>query len=287
MANASPPQRIALLSPGAMGSAVASRLTDAGHHVLTSLAGRSPSTRARAEAAGMQDATDEELAACGMILSIVPPAEAAPLVERFMPHLRARGTKPLFVDANALNPESKKQLAARLAEAGCEMVDGGIIGPPPTGGDRVTTTFLSGPRAAEAGTILDVPGCGATVLDGDVGAASALKMCYGGINKGVVGLATALLLAAYRHGAADALRAEMQRSMPDLFTRYRRQIPDMIPKAYRWVAEMQEIAAFLGEDDAAGAQLFEGMAGLFAAVEIDRQGAGENIAQLLRAVTPD
>jgi 3-hydroxyisobutyrate dehydrogenase-like beta-hydroxyacid dehydrogenase len=197
-----------------------------------------------------------------------------------------RTTKPMFIDANALNPASKKRLAARLAEAGIDMVDGAIIGPPPRRGQRITTTFLSGAEARLAGPILDVPGCGATVLDGGVGAASALKMCFGGINKGVVGLATALLLAADRHGAADALRAEMQRSMPDLFARYGRQIPDMVPKAYRWVAEMEEIAAFLAEDDPSGARLFEGMAGLFAAVEADRQDAGEAIDILKRGVIP-
>ena len=286
MASLSPPRRIALISPGAMGSAFAARLAEAGHVVLTSLAGRSAASRARALAAGMADARDAELAACDMILSIVPPAEADGLVERFMPLLPAQAEKPLFVDANALNPASKKRLAARLAEAGCDMVDGAIIGPPPEKGSRVTTTFLSGPRARDA-AFLDVPGCGATVLDGDVGAAAALKMCYGGINKGVVGLATALLRAAHRHGAADALRAEMQRSMPDLFARYGRQIPDMVPKAYRWVAEMEEIAAFLAEDDAAGAQLFEGMAGLFAHVAADREADGQDIAILKRAVTPD
>lgn len=280
------PRRIALLSPGAMGSAVARRLTDAGHDVLTSLAGRSAATMARAHAAGMRDATDAALAGCDLILSIVPPAEAEGLVERFVPHIRAQARKPLFVDANALNPASKRLLAARLGEAGGDMVDGAIIGPPPTGGDRVTTTFLSGARARDA-MVLDVPGCAARVLDGDVGAASALKMCYGGINKGVVGLASALMRAAHRHGAADALRAEMQRSMPDLFARYRRQIPDMVPKAYRWVAEMEEIAAFLGEHDAAAAQLFEGMAGLFAQVAADRQGDGREIAILERAVSPD
>ena len=276
-------RRIALISPGAMGSAVARRLTDAGHEVLTSLAGRSPASRERAQAAGMHDALDTELATCDMILSIVPPADAEALVERFMPHLQKLARKPLFVDANALNPTSKKKLAARLAQAGCDMVDGGIIGPPPTGGPRITTTFLSGRRARDA-MILDVPGCGAEVLEGDVGAASALKMCYGGINKGVVGLASALMRAAARHGAADALRSEMQRSMPDLFIRYQRQVPDMIPKAYRWVAEMEEIAAFLGADDVDGAQLFEGMAGLFAHVEADRQADGQDIAVLQRAV---
>jgi 3-hydroxyisobutyrate dehydrogenase-like beta-hydroxyacid dehydrogenase len=279
-------RRIALISPGAMGSAVGRRLADAGHEVLTSLAGRSAASRARAAAAGMSDATDAELAGCDMLLSIVPPADAEALFERFLPHLRALNRKPLFVDANALSPLSKKKLAARLAEAGCDMVDGGIIGPPPTGGPRITTTFLSGLRAQDA-MILDIPGCGAEVLAGDVGAASALKMCYGGINKGVVGLASALMRAAARHGAADALRAEMQRSMPDLFTRYQRQVPDMIPKAYRWIAEMEEIAAFLGEEDAAGARLFEGMAGLFAHIEADRQGDGQDIAILERAVRRD
>lgn len=280
-------RRIALISPGAMGSAIAACLTAAGHEVLTSLAKRSDASRTRAERAGMTDASDEQLAGCDMILSVVPPAEAEGLVERFMPLLRQRAEKRLFVDANALNPTSKTRLAARLAEAGIRMVDGAIIGPPPIGGNRATTTFLSGGDAAAACSILDVPGCGATVLDGGVGAASALKMCYGGINKGVVGLATALLRAAHRHGADDALRAEMQRSMPDLFLRYGRQIPDMVPKAYRWVAEMEEIAAFLAEDDPAGGQLFEGMAGLFAAVEADRQGTGEEIAALKRAVIPD
>ncbi len=281
------PQRIALISPGAMGSALAACLVAAGHEVLTSLAGRSGASRERAHEAGMTDATDEELAACDIFLSVVPPAQAAPLAERFLPLFRAQPRKPLYVDANALNPASKKALAARLAEAGVDMVDGAIIGPPPTGTARATTTFLSGPQAAAAGPILDVPGCGATVLEGDVGAASALKMCYGGINKGVVGLATALLLAAERHGAADALRAEMQRSMPDLFLRYGRQIPDMVPKAYRWVAEMEEIAAFLGEDDSVGERLFEGMAGLFAHVAADREGDGGDVAILQRAVAPD
>ncbi len=279
------PQRIALLSPGAMGSAVAARLAEAGHVVRTSLAGRSPASVARAQAAGMADATDPELAACDIILSIVPPAEAAPLVERFMPYLRAAERKPLFVDANALNPASKRALAARLAQAGCEMVDGAIIGPPPTGGPRPTILHLSGPAAARA-AVLDAPGCQAEIIAGDIGAAAALKMCFGGINKGVVGLASALLRAAHRHGAAQALRAEMQRSMPDLFARYGRQIPDMVPKAYRWVAEMEEIAAFLGEHDAAGETLFEGMAGLFAQIEADRQGDGAGIAALARAVSP-
>jgi 3-hydroxyisobutyrate dehydrogenase-like beta-hydroxyacid dehydrogenase len=279
--------RIALLSPGAMGSAVAARLSDAGHQIFTSLDGRSAASRTRAEAAGMNHAPDEALAGCDMILSILPPGDASALVERFAPWLERATTKPLFIDANALNPTSKKALAARLAELGCAMIDGAIIGPPPTkGAHAATTLFLSGPVASRA-ACLDVPGLTATVMSGEVGAASTLKMCYSGINKGIVGLATALLLAADRHGAADALRAEMQRSMPDLFKRFGRQVPDMFPKAYRWVAEMEEIADFLGEADTAGDSLFRGMAGEFAGIASDMDGEKSAIAILQRAVMPD
>jgi L-threonate 2-dehydrogenase len=279
------PRRIALVSAGAMGSAIAARLSQAGHQVLTSLAGRGADTRARAAAAGMIGATDAELADCDIMMSIVPPAEAEGLVERLMPVLRAATAKPIFVDANALNPESKTKLAARLAQAGVDLVDGAIVGPPPTGNARPTIIHLSGPVAVKLGW-LEMPGCTVEILEGGIGAASALKMCFGGINKGVVGLASALLLAAQRHGAADALRAEMQRSMPDLFARYGRQIPDMVPKAYRWVAEMEEIAAFLAEYDPAGATLFKGMAGEFAHIAADLGGDGGDIAILREAVAP-
>jgi hypothetical protein len=53
----------------------------------------------------------------------------------------------------------------------------------------------------------------------------------------------------------------------------------MYPKAYRWVAEMEEIAAFLGED-AAGRDLYQTMARFYARLAAD--GSGEEIAQLTR-----
>jgi 3-hydroxyisobutyrate dehydrogenase-like beta-hydroxyacid dehydrogenase len=276
---------IALLSPGAMGAGVGARLTAAGFTVLTSLDGRSTRSVARAEAAGMIGAADAELAGAGLVLSIVPPADAEPLARRLLPYVAARAQKPLYVDANALNPSSKRALAALLAGAGCDFVDGAILGPPPVEGKDRTRLMLAGPRAAEA-AVLEVPGVAVRVLDGPVGAAAALKMCYAGINKGVAGLATAMLLAAERNGASDALRAEMQIGMPDLFKRAQRQVPDMFGKAYRWIAEMGEIAEFLGDDPAA-ATLFKGMAGVFETMAADVAGDKTKSALLWQALTPD
>ena len=72
-----------------MGSAVAKRLTTAGVQVRTLLTGRSDSTVTRAKAAGMTGATPDQIAACDIILSIVPPGQAISLAESLAPAMRA------------------------------------------------------------------------------------------------------------------------------------------------------------------------------------------------------
>ena len=114
---------------------------------------------------------------------------------------------------------------------------------------------------------------------GPIGAASALKMSYAGINKGLTAVAAAMVLAATRAGAADALRDELARSQPQLLAKLEVALPDMVPKAYRWVAEMREIAAFLGPDHPA-ALAYEGFARLFDHIAADEKGARTDVALL-------
>jgi 3-hydroxyisobutyrate dehydrogenase-like beta-hydroxyacid dehydrogenase len=199
------------------------------------------------------------MAAAAMVLSVVPPAAAAAVVEELAP-LFALAASPVFCDANACNPQTKQRLAARVDELGGRMVDGAIIGPPPsdTANPRL---YLSG--AAEEVAALAGFGIDARVLKGPLGAAAALKMCYGGINKGITGLTTALLLAAERHGAADDLLAEFALSQKPLLDRSRKLIPDMYPKAWRWDPEMDEIAGFLDDDDPAAAAIWRALARFF------------------------
>jgi L-threonate 2-dehydrogenase len=277
--------RIALLSPGAMGSAVGARLVGHGLRVITSLDGRSPASVQRAAAAGMAAAPEAELAGAALILSIVPPGDAEAVVRRLLPHLAAVERKPIFVDANALSPATKRSMAALIESAGCRMVDGSIIGPPPTEAARGTMVYLSGTAAAEAAW-LGGYGLEIRVLDGPIGAAAALKMCFAGINKGIAGLATVMMLAAERSGAGAALRAQLGESMPQLLERFRFQIPDMFPKAHRWVAEMREISAFLDEDPA-GAAIFEGMAQLYERIAVDVAGDRMERTLLDRAIAAE
>jgi 3-hydroxyisobutyrate dehydrogenase-like beta-hydroxyacid dehydrogenase len=260
-----------------MGSAVGARLVENGLEVRTSLAGRTQATVARAKAAGMVDASDEQIVATDIILSILPPGDALGLAERLAPVLRAATKKPIYVDCNALDPATVVRISRVVQETGATFVDGGIIGGPPKAGYS-PKIYLSGegaPRVAE----LTKYGLQMPIQPGPIGAASAMKMSYAGITKGFTALGAAMMLAASRAGTAEALRAELSSSQPALFGWLTRQVPGMYSKAYRWVAEMEEIAQFVGEDPAAR-NFYEGAARLYERLAADFDGERKEVGAL-------
>jgi L-threonate 2-dehydrogenase len=276
---------VAIVAPGAMGAGVGKRLASRGVGVLTSLAGRSEATAGRARAAGMIAASDEEIASADFILSILPPGDALTLAQRFAPVLALSNAKPVFVECNAINPATVAKVAAVIAPTGCAFVDAGIIGPPPRGDDAGPRFYASG-AAAPRFAALRAYGLDVRVLEGPLSAASALKMCYGGINKGTQALGAAMMLAAVRSGSADALFEELSFSQKEMLAQFKQQLPKMPAKAYRWIAEMQEIAGFAGDDPAARA-LFEGAARFYEQMAEDFAGDQKAAAALERFLLKD
>jgi 3-hydroxyisobutyrate dehydrogenase-like beta-hydroxyacid dehydrogenase len=276
------PPTVAIVAAGAMGSGVAERLTANGAVVLTSLAGRSAASASRAERAGMRAADDAQLMDADLFLSIVPPGEALGLAQRFAPLIARANRKPVYVDCNAVNPDSVARIGAVIAGTGARFVAAGIIGPPPKPGSANTKFYVSGPDAREA-ALLDDYGLIVRVLDGPLAAASALKMSYAGITKGFTALGAAMMLAATRGGSAEALKAELAESQPALQAWLARQIPAMYGKAYRWVAEMDEIAGFVGEEFPEHAML-SASARLYERIADDLQSRKDEIVILDRFV---
>jgi len=270
---------VAVIAPGMMGAAVGKRLVDNGVKVLTSLKGRSAETATRAKAAGMAVAGDEEIAASDFILSILPPGDAVALAERFQPALKASNAKPVYVDCNAVNPKTVDRVAAVIAPTDCPFVDSGIIGSPPKPGDAGPRFYASGPAAPRFATLRQY-GLDVRVLDGAMSAASALKMSYAGITKGTQAIGAAMMLAATRAGSADALFAELSSSQKDMFAWFKRGLALMPPKAYRWVAEMHEIAGFVGEDPTAH-ELYEGAAHFYERIADDFDGGKKDVTALM------
>jgi 3-hydroxyisobutyrate dehydrogenase-like beta-hydroxyacid dehydrogenase len=179
----------------------------------------------------------------------VPPGEALALATRLAPVLTAANRKPIYVECNAVSPPTVEQIEKVIAATGCPFVGAGIIGPPPKPGSSNTKFYASGPHAAEFAALNDY-GLIVRVLSGPLTAASALKMSYAGVTKGFTALGAAMMLAATRGGSAEALKAELAESQPQLLAWLTRQTPSMYSKAYRWVAELDEIGNFVGDDKA-------------------------------------
>lgn len=241
--------KILLLHPGEMGAGIGERLVAKGLTVCWVGDGRSADTRRRADEIGLQDCGTlaQGLETCDLVISVCPPHGAVDLARL----VAAEGYQGRYVDANAIAPANSQQIGQIVSTAGAQFTDGGIIGPPPTGGGKCRL-YLSGGQATELQALLDAPPLTVIALPGEAGAASALKMCFAGWNKARIGLIMNLRALAHVHGVEDALFQEWQVMDPAVM----RFIDDKQPagsvmasarKAWRWGPEMTEIAATFGD----------------------------------------
>jgi len=271
---------VAVVAAGNMGAGIARRLVEHEVKVLTMLAGRSDASRARAAAAGMTDVPVDALVDADLLLSIVPPANALSFAEQTAFALKSAHRKPVFVDCNAVSPATVRHIQAVIAATGTEFVDASLIGSPPVPGDAGPRLYVSGEPAAKL-KVLARHGLDVRLLNGPIGAASALKMAFAGISKGSVAIVSAMILAAERAGAAEALRKELDESDKTLVTTMTKRVPGSFPKAYRWVAEMQEIAEFAREDPAAH-DIWMGISALYDRLAQDVVGDRDEVEVLTR-----
>jgi 3-hydroxyisobutyrate dehydrogenase-like beta-hydroxyacid dehydrogenase len=268
---------------GEMGAGVGRALVESGARVVTSLAGRSQASAERAAKAGVEVARDDGalVAQADFVLSIVPPSRAAELAERLLPQIRGVERKPVFVECNAVAPATVRQIAAPFQSEGLPFVDAGIIGPPPAPGRPAPRFYASGEAVGRFEELRKF-GMDVRPLSSTAGDASALKMAYGGINKGLQALGATIILGAMRSGVSRALWQEMQDSQPAVLQLLARSLPKMYAKAYRWIGEMEEISKFL-QPDTGGSEMLSGAAHLYEDIArdyADRAAAGERIALL-------
>jgi 3-hydroxyisobutyrate dehydrogenase-like beta-hydroxyacid dehydrogenase len=266
---------IGILGMGAMGAGIAGRLQGNGARILTDLAGRSGATRKRAEAAGAQDVgLDAMIAGAEMILSVIPPSSAVDTARRVAARIAASPHRPMFIDANAIAPQTTATIFGIFRDNGLPFGDASIIGAPPKADGPGPRFYMSGPVEREAGRLRAL-NLDARVLSPTIGDASALKMAYAGITKGFQALGTAMILGAARNGALDSLIEELEASQGALTAWLRRQLPTMYAKAYRWDGEMREIAGFL-EPEAGSTMMLTGAAELYVRVAEDNAKGPES-----------
>lgn len=231
---------VGLLHPGEMGSSVGACLRSTGSDVVWASDGRSSETRRRAEADALRDVGSLAAltGASEVILAICPPARARELAEA-VARLGFGGT---YVDANAVDPGTAREIARVVEGGGARFVDGGIIGPPARA-SRVTRLYLSGPGASVVAALFADGLLEAIALSGDAGTASALKMAFAAWTKGSAALLLAIRALARAEGVDEALLGEWQKTHPTLSSLSEGAARGTAPKAWRFVGEMEEIAA--------------------------------------------
>ncbi|KAG5945277.1 hypothetical protein E4U53_006742 [Claviceps sorghi] len=231
---------------------------------------------------------------CQVILSVVPPRDAQATARRIADALAGGAASEhdsiFFVDLNATSPSSARAMASMFEQARVPVrfIDGCILGTPPrrrddaagvVATDSLTDTDtdaewrrprvpLSGPHRLsllpDGDRLAEVLNVGS--ISDHVGAASGLKMCFAAVSKGFTALATQSFTTAQRLGVAEELRAEMGRILPSHLATAERSVPDMPPKAYRWVREMEEVAETMAEEGGWTRELFSGIAGVYRSV---------------------
>jgi|SRR5581483_7931383 len=220
---------VGLVHPGEMGRAVGNALVSAGREVLWASEGRSEATRERAEAFRDVGSVEQLVAEADAIVSVLPPHAALDVVRALPPF------DGIYVDANAVSPETARAIAAEVAR----FVDGGLIGVPPA-----PRLYLSG---EEAGTVAALF-AGSPIEASIVTDASALKCAYAAWTKGTAALLLAIREFARAEGVEEALFAEWARSQPDLRDRLAAAERSSAGKGWRWVGEMEEIARAFAAD---------------------------------------
>ena len=258
-------QTVGIVSPGAMGSAMAGALIRGGVRVVATLDGRSERTAELAERAGLEllPDLDSVVDASAVLLSIAPPEAALEIAENIATAARRREVRPLVADLNAVAPTTAWDLEQVAHAAGSAFVDGSISGPPPSKAG-ITRLYLSGVRAPE---VSDLPfdGVERIVVSDRIGDASAVKMSTASVYKGTTAVLMQALRAARANGVLEHVLADLERGAPELVSNPERRIGAGATKAARYVGEMREIAAAQSRAGLTPA-LFEAMAEVYAAL---------------------
>ena len=227
---------IGLISPGQMGASIGAAASHSATRVIWAGDGRSKASHTRASDAGLENGgtIDRLVKDSDIILSVCPPHDAEDVARQ----VKQRAFPGLFVDCNAIAPEKSRQIAERFGYQ--NFVDGGIVGGPAWKSESGTRLYLSGDRSKEIAALFDNSPLETTIIPGEIGAASAMKMVFAAYTKGTTALLAAILGVAEKEGVRSVLESQWGQTFTE--QTYQRVVANSA-KAWRFEGEMQEIAA--------------------------------------------
>jgi hypothetical protein len=157
-----------------------------------------------------------------------------------------------YLDLNAISPSTSHNIEDIFADSpDVRLLDGGIIGGPP----KITTPDDFNPTWYKPSVVVSGPHSLHDAINGlrlanvlnlkhiskEIGSATGLKMCFASMSKGFTAIAIEAFTTAEKMGVLPELREHLEEYNPAMGAVAERSVVGMAPKAYRWVAEMEEI----------------------------------------------
>jgi 3-hydroxyisobutyrate dehydrogenase-like beta-hydroxyacid dehydrogenase len=241
------PRRIAVIGFGEAGGILGADLAGGGSTVATFdiLFAPGPgreSLLARAKSAGVRAAATltDAIEGAELIISAVTASASTQVAADARPWLRAGQT---FLDLNSVSPATKRENARLVEQGGARYVEAAVMAPVPP--QRLAVPILlGGPHAIDAAETLSGLGMNVTAVAGEVGTASAIKMCRSIVIKGLEALTLECVMAAREFGAAEQVFASLERTFPHMG--WSTTLPDYLvgrvaEHGRRRAAEMREV----------------------------------------------
>ncbi|HZQ61287.1 MAG TPA: DUF1932 domain-containing protein [Casimicrobiaceae bacterium] len=265
---------VALIGFGEVGTILARGLHAAGHEVrvydvLLDDPARAASLEAKAQGVGATccNSVREAVQGARVVISAVTTSSSTAVAQCAGEALREA---QLFLDLNAVSPRTKRINAAAVERSGARYVEAAVMAPIGPAG-MATPMLLGGSAASELRELLAPAGMELEVFPGEIGSASAVKMCRSIMMKGLEALTVECLLTARRYGVEEDIIATLERSYPqmhwDKLAGYL--IGRAVQHGRRRAGEMREAASMIEET---------GLAPFMAAATAQRQ---DSIADLV------
>ena len=212
-------RRIALIGFGEVGGIFGRDLAAAGYSVsvydilLESEPSRA-ATLAKAASAGVcaAESLKDALQEADLVISCVTAASALQAAQSAAPFLRSG---QVYMDVNSVSPETKQEIAARLAPTPASFIEAAVMAPVHPQRLRVPM-LLGGAEIASLAPKLLAIGMNGTPVSERIGVASAIKMCRSIIIKGLEAITVEAMFTARRYRAETHVLNSLAATYPGM-----------------------------------------------------------------------
>lgn len=187
--------------------------------------------------------TKNALATANVIFSVVTADQALVAAADVARHI---SSEALFFDCNSCAPGTKGKAFMHIEESGGRYVDVAVMAPVHPKLHKAPL-LISGPQTAPGLKVLEQLNMCATLVDGDVGAASTIKMIRSVMMKGMEALFLECVLAGRKAGVDDTVLKTLDATYPgfDFKSKATYMMERAMLHGVRRAAEMREVVTTL------------------------------------------